>query len=62
VVTDARCPRALEGTYREAAEFNRRYFETLLQRADGNKTLATDPAGATDSNIYKHLERAGITK
>jgi DNA-binding NtrC family response regulator len=53
--------RALEGNYRDAAaEFDRRYFERLLKRAKGNKTEAADLAGIDRSNIYKHLERAGL--
>jgi DNA-binding NtrC family response regulator len=55
--------RALEGYYRDAAaEFDRRYFERLLKRANGNKTLAADLAGIDRSNIYKHLDRAGLGK
>lgn len=47
--------------YREAhLRFERSYFSTLLQAADGNVSEASRLSGVARQNIYGHLERAGV--
>jgi DNA-binding NtrC family response regulator len=43
-----------------SAAFERRYFERLMQRADGNKTKAADLAGRDRSTIYTYLKKLGL--
>ncbi len=52
---------AQPGSYREAREqFEREYFERVLQCAGGNVSEAARLSGIARQNLYKYLERLGI--
>lgn len=52
---------ALDEDWRTARDrFARFYFESLLERYDGNVTEAAKASGLARSNFYAHLKRLGI--
>ncbi len=51
----------IEQPFKPASEqFERKYFQRLLQRADSQKTKAAQLAGMNRSSIYNHLKKLGL--